>query len=332
VNPRPTIRDVAERAGVSIATVSRVLNDRADVSVATRERVREVARSVGYSADPAARALATQRTRLVGVVVGDNAGHRDLSLVFFGKVLAAISRRLAHAEYEALLQAIDGGVQHRFDAAILIGLDGDDPLVAELSRRDVPLVGVDVRISGGRTAFVGSDHADGVRLALAHLYALGHRRIAHLAGAANTLAGADRIAAFRHETDRLGLALSDEYIREGDFSSASGYRETCSLLALPERPTAIVAASDLMALAALQAIRDVGLEPATDVAIVGFDDLEAAALAHPPLTTIRQDRQELGTVAAERAIELIEDPEANPPATVLPVELVVRASSAPSPE
>ena len=332
MSQRPTIRDVAERAGVSIATVSRVLNDRADVSVETRERVREVARSVGYSADPAARALATQRTRLVGVVVGDNAGHRDLSLVFFGKVLAAISRRLAHAEYEALLQAIDGGVQHRFDAAILIGLDGDDPLVAELSDRDIPLVGVDVRISGGRSAFVGSDHADGVRLALAHLYALGHRRIAHLAGAANTLAGGDRIAAFRRETDRLGLALSDEYVREGDFSSASGYRETCSVLALPERPTAIVAASDLMALAALQAIRDVGLEPATDVAIVGFDDLEAAALAHPPLTTIRQDRQELGTVAAERAIELIEDPEASPPATVLPVELVVRASSAPSPE
>jgi len=329
VSQRPTIRDVAERAGVSIATVSRVLNDRADVSVETRERVREVARSVGYSADPAARALATQRTRLVGVVVGDNAGHRDLSLVFFGKVLAAISRRLAHAEYEALLQAIDGGVQHRFDAAILIGLDGDDPLVSELSGRNVPLVGVDVRISGGRTAFVGSDHADGVRLALAHLYALGHRRIAHLAGATNTLAGADRIAAFRRETDRLGLALSDEYIREGDFSSASGYRETCSVLALPERPTAIVAASDLMALAALQAIRDVGLEPGTDVAIVGFDDLEAAALAHPPLTTIRQDRQELGTVAAERAIELIEDPEADPPATVLPVELVVRASSSP---
>jgi LacI family transcriptional regulator, galactose operon repressor len=329
VSQRPTIRDVAEQAGVSIATVSRVLNDRADVSVETRERVREVARSVGYSADPAARALATQRTRLVGVVVGDNAGHRDLSLVFFGKVLAAISRRLAHGEYEALLQAIDGGVQHRFDAAILIGLDGDDPLVAELSGRDIPLVGVDIRISGGRSAFVGSDHADGVRLALAHLYALGHRRIAHLAGAANTLAGADRIAAFRLEADRLGLALSDEYVREGDFSSASGYRETCSLLALPERPTAIVAASDLMALAALQAIRDVGLEPGTDVAIVGFDDLEAAALAHPPLTTIRQDRQELGTVAAERAIELIEDPEARPPPTVLPVELVVRASSSP---
>jgi LacI family transcriptional regulator len=125
------------------------------------------------------------------------------------------------------------------------------------------------------------------------------------------------------------VVLPNEYVREGDFSSASGYRETCALLALAEPPTAIVAASDLMALAGLQAIRDVGLEPGRDVAIVGFDDLEAAALAHPPLTTIRQDRQELGTIAAERAIELIEGPEAAPPETVVPVELVVRASSAP---
>jgi LacI family transcriptional regulator len=326
---RPTIRDVAEQAGVSIATVSRVLNDRADVSVETRERVRAVARSVGYSVDPAARGLVTQRTQLVGVVVGDNAGHRDLSLLFFGKVLAAISRRLAHAEYEALLfQPVEASVQHRFDAAILIGVDANDPLVTELWTRSVPLVGVDVRVGGRRSAYVGSDHADGVRLALAHLYALGHRRIAHIAGALNTIAGAERVAAFRRETDRLGLAPNDDYVRQGDFSSASGYRETCALLALRERPTAIVAASDLMALAALQAIRDAGLQPGSDVAVVGFDDLEAAALAHPPLTTIRQDRQELGTLAAERAMELIEHAETSLPDTVLPVELVVRASSA----
>ena len=327
---RPTIRDVAEQAGVSIATVSRVLNDRADVSFETRERVRAVARSVGYSADPAARGLVTQRTQLVAVVVGDNAGHRDLSLLFFGKVLAAISRRLAHADYEALLfQAVEATLQHRFDAAIVIGVDANDPLVTDLWSRSVPLVGVDVRVGGRRTAFVGSDHADGVRLALAHLYALGHRRIAHVAGALNTLAGADRVAAFRRESERLGLVLEDEYVRQGDFSSASGYRETCALLALRDRPTAIVAASDLMALAALQAIRDAGLQPGGDIAVVGYDDLEAAALAHPPLTTIRQDRQELGTIAAERAIELVEYPESKLADTILPVELVVRASSNP---
>ncbi len=328
MSDRPTIKDVAARAGVSIATVSRALNDKGDVSVQTRERVREVARSVGYSADPAARSLASQKTRLVAVVVGDNAGHCDLSLVFFGKVLAAISRRLAQSSYDPLLlQPSDIGLEHRFDAAVLIGVDGDDPLVAEVVSRKVPLVGVDVRCAGDRVAYVGSDHADGVRLALAHLHALGHRRIAHVAGAANTVAGSDRIDAFRREATALGLEHSEELLRQGDFSSASGYRETCALLALAERPTAIVAASDLMALAAMQAIRDAALQPGREVAVVGFDDLEAAALAHPPLTTIRQDRRELGTLAATRAIELIENPDVTPRVTVLPVELVVRGSS-----
>ena len=327
---RPTIRDVAERAGVSIATVSRVLNDRADVSVETRERVREVARSVGYTADPAARALVTQRTQLVAVVVGDNAGHRDLSLLFFGHVLAAISRRLARADYDALLlQPLELGLHHRFDAAILIGIDGSDPLVTDLWMRSLPYVGVDVRVGGRRNAFVGSDHAAGVRLALTHLYELGHRRIAHVAGARNTVAGADRIAAFRRETRVLGLDLPEEYVREADFSSAGGYDATCALLALAERPTAILAASDLMALAALQAIRDAGLQPGADVAVVGFDDIEAASLAHPPLTTIRQNRDKLGTLAAERALELIEHADLRPSDTILPVELVVRASSNP---
>src|SRR4051812_755290 len=168
MSERPTIRDVAERAGVSIATVSRALNDKGDVSPDTRERVREVARSVGYSADPVARSLATQRTRVVAVVVGDNAGHRDLSLIFFGKVLAAISRRLSQSNYEPLLlQPSDVGLEHRFDAAVLIGVDEDDELIADLASRQVPLVGVDVRCAGGRAAYVGSDHADGVRLALA---------------------------------------------------------------------------------------------------------------------------------------------------------------------
>jgi LacI family transcriptional regulator len=327
---RPTIRDVAEQAGVSIATVSRVLNDRADVSAGTRERVREVARSVGYTADAAARGLVTQRTQLVAVVVGDNAGHLDLSLLFFGKVMAAISRRLAHAGYDSLLtQPSELGMQHRFDAAILIGIDGSDPLVTDLWARSLPYVGVDVRVGGRRNAFVGSDHAAGMRLALVHLHQLGHERIAHVAGPRNTVAGADRIAAFRRETRLLGLVQRDDYLREADFSSAGGYRETSALLALEERPTAIVAASDLMALAALQAIRDAGLRPGRDVAVVGFDDIEAAELAYPPLTTIRQDRQKLGTLAAERAIELIEHADLRPADTILPVELVVRGSSNP---
>jgi len=322
---RTTIRDVAERAGVSIATVSRVLNDKGDVRAATRERVQEAASELGYSVDSVGRALASQRTRLVGVVVGDNAGHRDLSLMFFGKVLSAISRRLAQFGYEPLLlQDATAGGLHRFDAAVVIGVDKDDPVVLDLADHGVPLVGVDVHCVGDNVAFVGSDHAGGVRLALAHLHSLGHRRIAHIAGALNTVAGAERLDAF------LSGSPPEEYVRYGDFSSASGYREACELLALDEPPTAIVAGSDLMALAALQAIWESGRRPGRDVAVVGFDDLEAAALAHPPLTTIRQDRQELGATAAECAVGLLERPEGVLRTTVLPVELVVRASSSPA--
>src|SRR5439155_2547541 len=126
---------------------------------------------------------------------------------------------------------------HRFDAAIVIGVDDHDPLIADLAARGLPLVGVDVRCSGIRAAFVGSDHEEGVRLAIAHLHALGHRRIAHLAGAANTVAGSDRLAAFRREAEHFGLELPDAYVRSGDFSSASGYGEACALLALPTPPT-----------------------------------------------------------------------------------------------
>jgi LacI family transcriptional regulator len=333
VTERATIRDVAERAGVSVATVSRVMNDKGDVSAPTRDRVRAAASALGYAPDASARALVSQQTRLVAVVVGDNAGHRDLSLMFFAKVLGAIARRLAQSGYDPVLLPApsDQGdpLGHRVDAAIVIGIDDDDPLIGELARRGLPLVGIDVRCEAPRAAFVGSDQAEGIRLALGHLYALGHRRIAHIAGATNTNAGAERLDAFRREAERLALELPEEYVRRGDFSSASGYAEACALLALDEPPTAIVVASDLMALAALQAIRDFGLEPGRDVAVVGFDDLEAASLAHPPLTTIRQDRHELGMLAAERAIELIERPDAPPRSTVLPVELVVRASSAP---
>ncbi len=338
MSTRPTIHDVAERAGVSVATVSRAMNDKGEVSEQTREKVRAAAAALGYLSASTARALVAQRTRLVAVVVGDNSGHRDLSMMFFSKVLGAASRRLAHSHYEPLLLQVDDEseiapgeaiLDHQFDAAIVIGVDDDDPLIGSLAARHVPLVGIDVRC-GPQAAFVGSDHAEGIRLALGHLYALGHRRIGHVAGAANTVAGRERLAAFHAEAELLGLDVPSDYVRTADFSSASGYAEACALLALDSAPSAIVVASDLMALAALQAIRDFGLTPGSDVAVVGFDDLEPASLAHPPLTTIRQDRSALGTLAATRAIEMIEHPDAPARSAVVPVELVVRASSAPA--
>jgi LacI family transcriptional regulator len=328
---------VAARAGVSVATVSRVMNDKEDVSDDARERVRAAAVALGYMRGPAIRSAAGRRNGLIGVVVGDSWGHPDLTVMFFGKVLAAISRRLGRSGYEpVLLSAVDGRADshtgqaqlaRRFDATILIGMDSDAPIVQEVIAAKLPSVGVDVRCESPRAGYVGSDHFEGIRLAVRHLYALGHRRIAHIAGAENTVAGWDRLESFRHEAEVFGLEVPTGYIATGDFSSGSGYREACALLALPSPPTAIVVASDLMALAAVRAVWEFGMEPGRDVAIVGFDDLEAAALSHPPLTTIRQDRDALGDLAADHVIELAEDPRAVPRRTLLPVELVVRASS-----
>src|SRR5436190_22138117 len=173
MSTRPTIRDVADRAGVSVATVSRVMNEKGEVSEQTRERVRAAASALGYRSATTARALVAQRTRLVAVVLGDNAGHRDLSMMFFSKVLGAISRRLTQSHYEPLLLPVDDEseitpgdsiLDHQFDAAIVIGVDDDDPLIDRLAARRVPLVGIDVRCEAPHAALLGSDHADGVRL------------------------------------------------------------------------------------------------------------------------------------------------------------------------
>ena len=334
---RPTIRDVAELAGVSSATVSFVMNDKGGTGPETRRRVIRAATALGYAPDAAARSLATQRTQLVGVLLGDACGHGDITLTFFGKVIDSISRHLEHAGYGTLLLGAGSSrlgapppgprLAHRFDGAILIGVGDGDTALAELAASSLPCVAVDLECIGPVTACVGSDSAMGMQLAVQHLHALGHRRIATIAGASHTVAGAERLEAFRLETARLGLDVPDDYLRRGDFSAEAGYREACALLSLPHPPSAFVVASDLMALAALQAVRRFGLEPGRDIAVVGFDDLEAARLSHPPLTTIRQDRDALGAIAAARVVQMIEQPEDVPPREVLPVQLVVRASS-----
>jgi transcriptional regulator with XRE-family HTH domain len=260
---RPTIRDVAERAGVSIATVSRVLNDRADVSVETRERVREVARSVGYTADPAARGLVTQRTQLVAVVVGDNAGHRDLSLLFFGKVMAAVSRRLARADYDSLLlQPLDLGVHHRFDAAILIGIDGNDGLITDLSRaaslRRGGLCGSADRAA--QSSAPTTQRGFGSRSGICTSSATAALRTSPARGTPSRAPTASAPFSAKLGSSHSSCRTNTSTRRTSPQTAATRRPLSCS--PSTSVPLRSVAASDLMALAALQAIRDAGLEPA----------------------------------------------------------------------
>ena len=186
---------------------------------------------------------------------------------------------------------------------------------------------IQVRDCAFPTRPIPSDNQQGARLAVRHLHDRGHERIAIVTGMLSTRPGADRLLGFRAELEALGLAYRDDYVQEGDFYYESGYRGMQALLDLDVPPTAVFAAGDLMAAGCVRAAEERGVRIPHDVALVGFDDIQLAAMMQPALTTIRQDKIGLGATAAESLLRMIEQADAVPPVTTLPVELVVRESS-----
>jgi LacI family transcriptional regulator len=333
------IREVAKRSGVSVATVSRVFNGYTDVSPATRQRVIDTARELDYTPSAAARTLAKQRSELIGVVLFTGVEHPDIGHPFFQEVLVGLKHGLGAAGYDVLLFASeqphssrDGehsylrrAKHHRVDGVVLMGVDRDDPEVKRLVESQIPLIAVDLDVAGEHASFVASDNVGGARVAVRYLHSLGHRRIATIAGPYKP--GADRLLGYRAELQALGLEPRAGYEQVGDFYSESGEAAMRALLELPEPPTAVFAAADLMAVGAIKAANDAGLDVPGDVAVVGFDDIQLAGLLNPSLTTIRQDKPGLGLAAARALIQQIENPELTPPVLTLPIELVVRESS-----
>jgi LacI family transcriptional regulator, galactose operon repressor len=336
-----SIREVAERSGVSVSTVSRVFNGYDDVSQATRDRVLASARELDYAPSAAARTLVTQRSQIVGVVLFTGYEHPDIHHPFFQGVLVGLKRGIGALGYDLLLFATEQpgsgrgqehsylrrARQHRVDGIVLMGVERDDPEVEKLVRSAIPVIGVDLDVAGTRTSHVTSDNVGGARLAVRHLHERGRTRIATIAGPQNTKPGADRLLGYRAELRALGLEADPAYEVEGDFYSDSGAAAMRRLLELPDRPTAVFAASDLMAVGAIRAAQSAGLRIPDDLAVVGFDDIQLAELIDPPLTTIRQDTVGIGVAAGRALVEQIENPDVTPPVLTLPVELVVRASS-----
>jgi LacI family transcriptional regulator, galactose operon repressor len=324
-----------------VATVSRVLNNYPDVSAETRERVLEGIRESKFLPDRTARSLVTGRSQVIGIILETGAGHPDLQHPFFQEVLVGLKHTVASAAYDLLLFATERPgtsveahsylrrmQHHRIDGVILMGTDHRDPLIQEVVQSGVPCMAVDLGVEGGRTGYVTSNNVQGGMLAVQHLHELGHRRIALIGGPGDTLPGGDRLLGYRREIEQLGLPYRSDHVRVGDFYPDSGYAAMDAFLNLPETPTAVVAAADLMAAGAIQCLADRGLRAPDDVAIVGFDDIPLAGLLQPALTTIRQDKEGLGAAAGQAVVRMIADPEFAPPVVTLPVELVVRESTA----
>ncbi|MFI0938160.1 LacI family DNA-binding transcriptional regulator [Streptomyces sp. NPDC021020] len=341
---RPTLEEVAARAGVSRATVSRVVNGSEGVRAPLAERVRAAVDELGYVPNQAARTLVTRRNGAVAVVVAEPET-RFFADPFFAQQVRGISKELTvhdnqlvllltegTADYERVGRYLAGG---HVDGALIFSLHDDNSLPEMARRAGVATViggrpGWPDAVSGPTTLYVDCDNRGGARDAVRHLLGLGRRRIAHIAGPLDQTASIDRLDGFRDVLPTTEPAL----IAEGDFTPEGGALAMEQLLRTAPDLDAVFAASDVMASGALRVLRRRGLRVPEDVAVVGFDDIVSVAeWTDPPLTTIRQDIEEMGRMMARLLLRALESPSGDGVAPVAlapivtPTQLVVRASA-----
>jgi len=329
---RVTITEIARQAGVSVPTVSRVVNGRSDVSPRTRARVEELLQRYGYRRRPAAPGT---RAALLDLVFHDLDSPWAVEIIRgveevaqaegVGTVVSAIHGRSGAArDWMRNLRA------RASDGVILVTSALDTVLHDELRALGVPLVGVDPAGSPAPEApTIGAANWSGGLAATEHLLSLGHRRIGLIAGPPRLLCSRARFDGYRAALEGAGLALDESLVVPGDFHPESGFAGCEKLLDLPEPPTAIFAASDQMALGAIEALRRRGLRVPEDMSLVGFDDLPEVRWYAPPLTTIRQPLSEMGKLAVRTILKLTRNEPPDSPRVELGTELVVRSSTAP---
>jgi LacI family transcriptional regulator len=332
---RLTLEGIAELAGVSRATVSRVVNDHPNVSDRVRARVQQVIAQTGYEQNRAARSLVSKRSNMIGLfipLVGQSELFAD---PYYGKLIKGIAHECNTLNYILTLLIFDSRDAERTMFANVVNsafLDGyiitastlNNPFTAMLRQRQIPFVMVGRAADGEAICSVDADNIGGAYLATSHLIRTGYRRIAFVAPELNTAVGQDRLAGYRQAHRERGMGVDEALIVEGDFTFAGGVNAMRQLL--PHQPDAVFGGSDLMALGAIQAVHDAGLRVPEDIAVMGFDDFPNAATATPPLTTIRQPVEQSGGIAVRTLIDNINIKDANPRRTILPVELVIRKS------
>lgn len=329
-----SITDVAKRAGLSVASVSRVLNDSKPVSSKTRDRVMRAASALDYSIDRRARALRRQKSGTIGLVVS------DAENPFFAQILHAIEEVAYTSKHDLFfcnsnedpererLHLLSMHAQ-RIDGIILLPVGADVSSLPAFLGRDTPLVCLDRRLPGANFDLAILDNFAGSELAVRHLVEAGHERIGIVTAHDQTVT-VERISGFRDALAASGLDVRPEYVRRGtDAREQSGYAQSTALLDLKTPPTAIFATNPLLALGALRALRDRGLRVPHDVSLIGFDDPLYAGLLDPPLTTIAQPTTELGRRAAELLLDrVVRGYVGEPRNIILPPKLEIRASVA----
>jgi len=337
-NRRLTIRDVAKKSGLSVSTVSLVLNQKASVAKETRERVQKVIAELNYHPQRSARGLASKSSGNIGFILTDD--HFNVAEPFYTRVFLGTEFEARKHNYYVLLTTVAPTIratkemprfllEHNVDGVIIAGKIGT-PWIDYVRERNLPIMLVDYDIPRHRLSTVTMDNRVGARLVVEHLLELGHTKIGFIGGDIEHPSIAERYHAYCDTLQSHGIEINSSWksIDEPDTRLENGYRATKRLLsAVAMRPTAVFAANDALALGCMKYCKEVGLSVPESVAIVGFDNIEAGLLVEPRLTTVNVHREEMGAMAVRRLVEMMRDKTDVVVTTTTPVELVIRESS-----
>lgn len=328
----PTLRDVARKAGVSVSTVSHVFNGYHDIPAETQKKVWDAARELDYHPNASARNLVSRRSHLLGLVVPDRSGmhHPFLYAVICGVAEAiagtnfGLTLSVAEEDEHSWREQLNRWKEQRLEGLIAMGIAEDHPVAKAILESGIPAMLVDTILEGPRVSWVKSNDIEGAASAVRHLLSLGHRRIAYIHGSGGQICQ-ERLEGYRLALSEAGIPFDAVLVDIGDFTKSGGYRAMNRILSRAT-PTAVFAASDMMAFGAMECLRDRGLHLPDDMAIVGFDDIDAASHVTPALTTVRQFGDRMGREAAETLLDFLEGRIEKPHSTLVRTELVIRRS------
>jgi len=335
-----TIKELAKMAGVSVTTISRALNGYSDVSDETRKKIKQMAIEMNYHPNPVARSLVTKRTNTIGVILSEikRSGSKD-SVAF--DILCGINDRVAELNYDIVLFSTNPNKQRiksykdlckerRVDGAIISGLRINDSYLHEVTAQtEFPCVLIDniPNHLGKNVSYVTTDNVKGAKMAVNHLIDLGHRNIAMINGYDEAMVCRYRRIGYQLALEERGIPFREELVFNGNFSEEGGAEAMHQIMLQEPNVTAIFSASDLMVLGAIKAVERMGRKVPESMSIVGYDDISIASYCSPKLTTIHQDRYEMGYRAAQLLVDMLEGRAINREIELLN-ELIVRQSTA----
>jgi len=326
-----TIHDVAEAAGVSVSTVSRVLNDKDDVAADTYEKVQNVIQTMGYTSSLAARGMRSRRTNVIGLVMPDVASPYSVA------VLKGVNRGILKYDYDLIVYT-NGDVakyatadRERHYVTLLNGTITDGVIVVTPVATNIPthapLVAIDPNNISPECAAIIATNREGALAAVNHLIELGHRRIGFITGRIDLISGSRRFLGYKDALYTAGIPLDEKLIRIGDYTTETAVGCAYELLTLADPPTAIFASNDMSAMGVYQTAKEIGLRIPEDLSVIGFDNLKESFYLKPALTTIDQFIKDMGTQAIEMIVKLVNGETLEDPLRKIQTKLVVRDST-----